>query len=259
MKSIPEKFLKFRLECDFFELVIKPFDNKFNYFFSVDIRKRSSLKELRNLLKTLILFKKSVSGLILEIEPEALPAFTFKISINEEIDDYSEPYEISEMAVYICQKFVLSEDDVSISLEDLKKYSSSIKNFYRVITFEPRKFKIDFNVNGEGYQGGVKSACVNLFSMVIGNKIIGAIIGFIGVPTSLEQGRYRLIPDELLIGSKLIAKEGELIDEIFIKSEFEKFLKQLEQKDIVPIRFQGGTNEDRLRRETGKTGTMAVM
>jgi hypothetical protein len=238
-KIIPKQYVKVKIECGFVQLVVKPFLKRIEYFFSPKFEERVPLKELRDELKVITLFKKTSGKLIIEIETENHPPFPFNLSgYSGKVDDFSGPYKISEMCMSICQRLGIPENEVSVSLRDLVKHSNSINNFYGVI-FSKELMGLQLRVDGSEFEAGAKVACLNLIYSTIGDKIVGCIISFFGELTLLDNSlyQYEIKTRKILIDSPLVVKEGEMFDQRVIESRVEKLAQQIEQKDITLIDF----------------------
>lgn len=227
--------MKLRLESELFQIVVEPFKNTAKYSFSLNGPERHSLRKFRDILKVLTIFRKSPNGMVLEIEPEAFVPLTAKISVNETIDDYSEAYEIVEMALSICNKFGISDDEILIKMDDLRDASGRIMDFYKVTHTDPKRQKVSFFIEDEKLEGE-KICCMFHFSSQIGDHYIRSMIGLKGKPNRVSEKQYVLIPDEVIIESPMIMKEFEK-NEISLNEAYEKFATKLESGGIKAIRM----------------------
>jgi len=236
-QSIPKKYIKFRIEADFFDVTFEPYNGKAKISFSIDNNTEYSLRNIKNMLKALTLFRKSKDGVIFGTEPEELPPFSIKIKINEDVADYSALYEISEEAGELCAFFELPEG-TPVSVECLLRYGKNIKGFHRIIKSDPKLFKVDFEQENLEFEGYEKVACIFLVSTPIGSHLVGCFVAFIGIPYSLETNKLALAPTDKQIGPKFVAKTDDTIDQVKIDQEFEKFSELLMKKNFFPIRIK---------------------
>jgi hypothetical protein len=227
--------MKLRLESELFQIIIEPFKNTAKYSFSLNGPERHSLRMFRDILKVLTIFKRSTSGIILEIETEALVPLTAKISVNETIEDYSEAYEIAEMAVSICNKIGIPDDEILIKMDDLRNASRRIVDFYRVTHTDPKRIKVSFVIEGEKLEGE-NICCMFHFSSQIGDHNIRCMIGLKGKPNHVGHKQYVLIPDAVIIELPMIMKEPEK-NEMSVNDAYEQFANKLESGDIKAIRM----------------------
>ena|GEM_PF-601300 len=239
-RVVPKEFARLRIEGVFFNIVWTPFKNEFKINFSLGFEKRLTLKELREILYVLNIFKNSPNGVIMEFVMENHP---FRFNINQDVNkmiDFSylsSLYNISDMSLNICQKLRVPENDISVSINDLYRHSESIKKYFQIIFGNEKIIKLIFSIDKGDYNGESKIVYLKFFKTNIGNKVVGCVIGFIGMPTFINESEYQyeLIPERLTIGPTLVAEEGEIIDNDEVNGIIEKFSEQFCKKDYFPI------------------------
>lgn len=235
-RVLPTKFGKMRLVSEFFQMVFEPFSKTIKYVFSLENKGNSSLRALRDILKVLVLLNKSSVGMILDIEPELFPPISLRISVGESMMDFSDAYKTTEAAVSICQRFNVSENDVSIDMEDLRKSSMEIDRFYHIVNSQPGTIAVTLLTDHESIQWGVKTACIIPFlSVRIGDHTIGCLIAFTGIPTWSQESKLVLVADQTTIESPLLAKADAPIQEDLISQKTNAFVEKLLQQGITPI------------------------
>lgn len=226
---------KLRLESELFQIIVEPFKNTAKYSFSLNEPERHSLRIFRDILKVLTIFRRSSSGMILEIEPETFVPLTAKISVNETIDDYSEAYEIAEMAVAICNKYGISDSEVLVRMDDLRHSSKRIMDHYRVTHTDPKKLKVSFFIEDDKLEEE-KICCMFHFSTQIGDHHVNCMLGLTGIPTHVSEKQYELIPNEVIIESPMIMKESET-SKISLNEAYDTFAIKLKSNGIKAIRM----------------------
>lgn len=232
---VSKKYFKFRLKNNFFEMVFAPFANIGTYNFSIDRWKKYSLRELRDILKCLVLFRNSET-LILTISPENHPSISGKFSVNEEIEDWSEVLDLSEKCLLICKEFELKET-TKISVNEMLSFSESINTYHMAQTCEPSSVFVEFEADIESDDQEMTVACMFVLSTVVGENSMGRLVAFIGKPSIQENNKIRLIIKEKRVGTKLIATGKTVIEEEQLTEEFNKFSAIFKNEGIHPIRL----------------------
>jgi hypothetical protein len=246
---LPDKYLKLRIESTILELIIDPFsvNSKVKYSFDIREKQRNCLNDLKNNLKILTFLKNAPHSSVLEIIDEAkqLHTISFKIGLNDEIDDLSDIYSIAEMASLICQRFSISEDDVFVTLNELIQVSQSIESFHGILYAEPKTVSIDFPLDSEEYEQESRLAYISYAMMTIGNHTIVYFWAIIGSLALVNQNQYRLVAEDIFAGNKLVAIDGEVIEQSYIERIFNDFEEELQRMGLKTIRITPANFQDR--------------
>jgi hypothetical protein len=239
-KFLPQQYIKFRIKSNFFEFIIEPFNNNVSFSFDLQSSQRSSLNELKDCLKVLTLFKKTSDPIIVEIgsDSDSSSPFSFKFNIKEDVDDFSEIYEVAEKAALICRELHILENNVIGNLDELINHSSSIDSFHNILFSDPKTIYIDFTDDAQEYQQGSRIACISSVMTMIGNHIIGCLFGVVGSLNSIDENQYRLIADEIIKGDKLVIVGEGNIDKEIVDRKFDRFEKELQKRGLATVRIQ---------------------
>jgi len=238
-KSLPEKYRNIRVKSTMFELILEPFNGELKCSFPCPDKRRNSLNELKSHLKVLTLLKKASHPLVLEVSDKAkkrTPIF-FTISVSDKRDDWSDVYNIVEMASSICEKLSISESDVLVSISELMQIKHSIENLYRILDAAPTTVPIDFAANPEEYEQGDRLACTSSVMTTIGSKTIRFFLAVVGSISLVNQAQYRLIAEDKVFRNKLVTVEGEVIEQSAIDRKFDEFEKELQRMGFATIRI----------------------
>jgi hypothetical protein len=239
-KSLPEKYRKIRVKSPMFELILEPLNGQQKYSFPYpDVRRRNSLNELKSYLKVLTLLKKASHPLVLEVSDKAKKAapFSLKISVSDEIDDWSDVYNIVEKASLICEKLSISESDVLVSISELMQSQHSIEDIYAILYADPTTVHINFAANPEEYEQGDRLACTSSVMTTIGSKTIRFFLAVVGSISLVNQAQYRLIAEDKVFRNKLVTVEGEVIEQSAIDSKFDELEKELQRMGFATIKI----------------------
>ncbi|NJL69033.1 MAG: hypothetical protein HC894_24650 [Microcoleus sp. SM1_3_4] len=238
---LPEKYLKLRIESTILELIIDPFNvnSKVKYSFDIREKQRNCLSEIKNNLKILTFLKNAPHSAVLEISDEAkkLPTISFKIGLNDEIEDLSGIYNIAEMASLICQKLSISEGDVLVTIDELIQVSQSIESFYGILYAEPKTISIDFAIDSEEDEQESRLAYISYAMVTIGNHTIVYFWAIIGSLALVNQNQYRLVTEDIFAGNELVAIDGEVIEQSYIDRIFNDFEEELQRMGLKIIRI----------------------
>ena len=201
----------------------------------LDCTTENSLKETRDILKLLTLFKKSKDGMYLEVAPTDLPTFSSKITIGEDINDWEKPYKLSEKALSICQHLDASTINLNITIEEILQYSKPIEILYELLTTNHSNLAINFGVDDDGFDLSKKTACIFMYSVVLGKTILGCFFAMLGTPEQVEDGQLRIVPENIIKGATLVAQDKQDINEDIFNQELEKFEKNIFDQGYVTL------------------------
>lgn len=234
-----EQYLKFRVKSKMFEFVIEPFNGKVKGSFDFRDNQRNYLNDLKAHLQVFTLLKSSSHPLVLEISDEAktLPPIPLKISVNDEIDDWSDIYKIADMASSICRRFSILESDVLVTIGELIRESHSIEGFHQILYADPKTVHVDFPADPKGHQQGDRLACTSSVMAVIGSHTIGCFCAIVGSLSSVNENQYRLVANEIIVGNELVAIDDNVIEQSAINENFDKFEQELQKMGLSTIRM----------------------
>ena len=230
---IPEERIKIRVESRFFEFII---ESNQNINFSIrSYTEGSSLKELKNFLQVMTILEKSSSPIIVEMKseiPTSYPILSFSLEdlpqslfdpsiFNDPAYNWSKVHELAEMAIEICRKMDIPENEVLINIEELIRSfrtSGNIQLLYQALSGNVESVNLLFSVEPPGYQQGAKAAIIFFVTFYIGNYIIGCCLALIGSLSILGE-QPSLTGEKFLRGRQFIGtdktiliKEKESID-----------------------------------------------
>ena len=234
---LPQNYKKFRVEGKFFDLIFEPYNKSGKYNFSLNGQIKITLRELRDILKILAILKASSDGIHLSIKPDGLPPLEAKISVSDEIDDWSVAYKIAEKAICICQKVSIHENNIIANLSSLLDYSDSIERFYSIIHKEKCWMKTEFTIDEDDFVNSKKTACVFLISTIIGDHIIGCYVGIIGCLELLGEKHYQMVSSEFILGRPLVNRNSEKAEQKILDNEFKIFETSLENEGLEIVRI----------------------
>lgn len=160
-----------------------------------------------------------------------------KISINDQVNHWSDVCDIAKMASLICKKFSISEEKVLVTLDELRQASNSIKSFSEILYVEPKKVHLDFPPEFKDYEQGSKCACTFSIMTDIGNHTIVCFLAIIGVPSLESTNSYTLVAESILFGNELISIDGEIIEQSVIDEKFDDFEEKLQKRELKIIRM----------------------
>ncbi|MGB3691165.1 MAG: hypothetical protein WBG70_03965 [Spirulinaceae cyanobacterium] len=249
---LAEQYFKFRVTSELIDFVVEPFQRKGKFSLSLRDEQKISLDTLKNHLKILKLLKKASHPVILEISDEAKKplSLAFDIRVNDEINDFSDVYKIIEMVLSICQRFSIVENDILVTINELRKESRAIESLYNVLHIDIKPSHIDLCKSLNADHGTVslslptdflkdqkdkRYACSLFIRAVIGNHEICCFWAIVGSLSVVSEDKYRLNPNETFVGNELISVNNQIIEQDVVDERFNEFEQELQKMGILVI------------------------
>jgi len=207
---VPNKFKKMRVEGEFFDLMFNPYTGYASYAFSFGEGVRLEVEKFRNALKLLNLLGSSGKKIFAELIFESLPKLEFEVGGSEKDFDFSDELKALDCAVNILSEFDVTEA-VDISLDEILLYGTQICQMDSMLRSSPNMFKVEFGVDGEGYDPHKKTACIFLVTTPIGSHVFGFILVLTGMVEEIEEERFRLISDDVTIERRIVSDRDSVI------------------------------------------------
>ncbi|MEZ9142062.1 MULTISPECIES: hypothetical protein [unclassified Shewanella] len=198
---VPDKLKKMRVEGEFFDLVFTPYTGAASYSFSFGEGIRMEVIKFRNAVKLLNLLTKSDKNIVVELIFDNSPKLEFGVGCNDLNLDFSRELKSLDSAVKLIANFEVT-DFIDISFDEVSRYGNQISQMEEVLTSSPNLFKVEFGINVDGYDPTNKTACIFLITTPIGSHIFGAIVVVTGYVEELEDERYRLIAEDVIVEQK---------------------------------------------------------
>lgn len=198
---IPRNLNKIRIESDSFEIIKLLNEDEAKYSFTAEENKLFPIRCLRDTMRLLKLITSSNKKINSEFCFDGYPTIEFDINCASEQFQLSEELIVLEHSMEILTNF--DARDPEISIYDLRKNKSSIENFYQLLNLQKILLKIDFSVEGVGFDVKKKIACISMVSTRIGTLSVGVILVATGQATNISDDRYQLITSEIIIERKI--------------------------------------------------------
>lgn len=208
----PDRLKKIRIEGDFFDLKFSPLVGTASYSFSFGEGVRLEVGEFRNAIKLLELLSKSEKKFIAELLFDGFPKLDFKVGCNDvDVDlDFSKELAAFDSAVKIIRYFEVS-DMVDISFEEISRFGDQIQQMELLLSSPPSAFRVDFIVDGDGYDPSKKTVYISVLAAPVGSHIFGAIMAMIGDVERNQEGKYRLNVGEVVVEQRIVSEKDEVI------------------------------------------------
>ncbi len=243
-KVVSKELRKMRIESDFFDIIYNPHTGNSSWSFSFASDIRLDIRKLRDTLKLFSLFTPSEKNLIIEMIFDGLPKTEFRPMFTDQIFDFSKELETIESAVKLLSDFDIN-NNVEISFDEVLQHQTRICQMRELIGQSPNRFRIEFKVNGKGFDTGKKIACILLTNVPIGSHILGMVIVVIGkVKEAIEQDVYRLSTEDFVIEKRISSKRGELIKNEDLVAVIETIEKKYDESHSVVTMFDKNINND---------------
>ncbi|WXG54961.1 MAG: hypothetical protein RNU03_09910 [Candidatus Sedimenticola sp. (ex Thyasira tokunagai)] len=218
---VPDNLKKMRVEGEFFDLKINPYTGAASYSFSFGEGVRLEVKKFRDAIKLLNLLGSSGKKIFAELIFEGLPKLEFGVGCSEQEFDFSDELKALDCAVKLISEFDVT-DTVDISFEEISRHETQICQMHGTLESSPNLFKVEFGVDGDGYDSGNQSACIFLVTTPIGSHIFGVILVLTGNVEEIEDDRFRLITNDVVLEKRIVSERDEVIPNEALVAAIEK-------------------------------------
>lgn len=252
-RFIPEDRVKFRVETNFFDLIIE--SDKFHYLIRLCHNEKTCISELARFLEFLSMLEEKSRSITVELEAEGLKSSPILIFSSEDfplpllevsIDGYqvstwTSITKIAKMVIELCKKFHIPEEDLFVSIEDLLNLYQylNFKVLYQAFCGNAESLILYFP-DGDKYQQHAQAASVCFAKVSIGNYTIGCCLGIVG-SLSLPGHQQELVGKRFLIGQQFITKiDDAIITKEEIKLGLNELVETLQMEEVVAIKVVEG-------------------
>lgn len=239
---VPDNLKKMRVEGDFFDLTFNPYTGYASYYFSIGEAVRLEVKQFRNAIKLLNILGSSGKKIFAEFIFESLPKLEFLVGCSKHDFDFSEELKTLDCAVDILSDFEIFES-VDISLEEISRQASQIDQMHSMTRPSQNIFKVEFGIEGDGYDPVKPTACIFLVTAPVGSHIVGAILVLTGTVEVIEDGRFRLISDGVIIEQRIVSERDTIISNEDLASAVEQIEKKYESEYSIVTMFDKSANQ----------------
>lgn len=205
-RMLPPELLKIRVEGEGFEFHLSPFTGEGQYDFSLDPGLQLPLTTLQRTLRLLFLITSSSRKVCAEFCFEDFPTFEMGVDGQSRPFEFVQELHALELASEILNGFGVQR--TSISLRDVSQAREDISRFHSVLNAERHAFKIEFGVNGAGFDSAKPVACISLTTSRIGKTLLGLILVVTGNVNRLPADKFELLARGVAIEKKLVFPDG---------------------------------------------------
>jgi hypothetical protein len=241
-QMIPDELKKMRVEGEFFDLIFNPFTGAASYSFSFGEGIRLEVTKFKNAAKLLNLLSKSDKKVVAELLFDSSPKLEFKVGCNDQSFDFSKELKALDSAVKIMADFEVN-DLVDISFDEITRYETQICQMQEVLSSSSNLFKIEFGVDGDGYDPSKQTACIFLVTTPIGSHIFGVILVITGNVKEIEDNRYRLITKDVFFEQKIVSERDESISNEDLVAAIESIEERYDNDFSVVTMFDKSANK----------------
>lgn len=241
-KMVPDELKKMRVEGDFFDLQFNPFTGAASYSFSFGEGIRLEVNKFRNAVKLLNLLSTSGKKFVAELLFDGSPKLEFGVGCNDLDFDFSRELQALDSAVKIMTDFEVN-DFVDISFDEITRYETQICQMERVLASSPILFKVEFGIDGDGYDPSKETACIFLVTTPIGSHVFGAILVITGNVEKTEGDRYRLITKDVAVEQRIVSEKDESISNEDLVAAIESIEKKYDNDFSVVTMFDKSANK----------------
>jgi len=207
---VPDELKKMRIEGEFFDLKLYPYTGAATYSFSFGEGIRLELRKFRDAIQLLNLLSSSGNKVAAELVTDELPKLEFSVGCKDQEFDFSDQLKALNSAARLLSEFDITEL-VDISFDEVTKYQTQICQLEGIFTSSPGLFRIEFGVEGGDYDSQKETICIFLITSPVGSHILGVILSVIGSVESIDSGRFRLIPKDIVVEQKIVSEKDGII------------------------------------------------
>lgn len=234
-QTVPDELKKMRVEGEFFDLKFNPYTGAASYSFSFGEGIRMEVSKFRNAVKLLSLLSKSNEIFFAELLFDDCPKLEFGVGSTDMDLDLSSELKALDSAVKIMADFEVT-DLVDISFDEISRYGTQICQIESVLASSPNLFKVEFGVNGDGYDLRKETACIFLVTTPIGSHLFGVILVLTGNVEEIEDNRYRLITKDVIVEQRIVSEKDESISNDDLVAAIESIEEQYDN-DFSVVTF----------------------
>lgn len=209
-QMVPDEHKKMRVEGEFFDLKFNPFTGAASYSFSFGEGVRLEVKKFRNAVKLLTLLSQSEKKVVAELIFDDSPKLEFRVGCNKQEFDFSRELKALNSAVKIMSDFEVT-DLVDITFDEISRYGTQICQIEGILSSPPSSFKVEFGIDGDGYDPSKETACIFLAATPIGSHTFGVILVLTGSVEEIEGHRYRLITKNVVVEQRIVSEKDQSI------------------------------------------------
>lgn len=235
-KMLPDELKKMRVEGDFFDLKFSPHTGEANYSFSFGEGIRLEVTKFRDAIRLLNLLSTSGKKVIAELIIEGLPKLEFSVGCNEQVFEFSKELKSLDSAVRIIADFDFT-DFIDISFDEVSRYGSQICQMEGILSSPSNLFKVEFGLNGDGYDPSKETAFIFLVTTPIGSHVFGVIIVLTGYVEEIENERFRLLTKNLVVEQRIVSEIDESIPDEDLLSAIETIKKRYDDNYSIVTMF----------------------
>ena len=237
---LPKEYWKLRIEGNFFDLRFNPCTGEASLSFSLGDGVSLDVESLRNAVRLLSMLHSSENQVVARLDYEDFSGIEFKASCFSQQFDLQDELRALNVAVRLKNEYDITSD-VTASLRDISKYASEISQMELVFQSSPGSCRLEFEVEGEGFDPETECACVFFLSAPVGDYVFGAFIVFFGLVELIGGRKYRLNTNYLALERKVACKSVELLSNEALIEIAEKIEKKYDAKYSVVKLFDSSS------------------
>lgn len=204
---LPKELGKMRVEGEFFDIKLNPYTGAAEYKFDEFAGEIIPISKLRDILRLLRLITSSSKKATAELALEGLPSWAFSINCLNQSFELSDEIEALDCATKILSYFDITEQ-VATTLIEISRNAEALRQFYSALNATSHQFKVEFGVNGDGYDASKQVACIIVTTVRIGKYVFGVILAITGNVFPVENDRYCLFASQVSVERKIVSNES---------------------------------------------------
>ena len=209
-RILPKELGKMRVEGEFFDIKLNPYTGAAEYKFDGLAGELLPVSKLRDILRLLHLITSSSKKATAELVFSGLQPFQFSMNCLNQPFDLSNELEALDCAMKILSYFDITKP-VETTLNEISRHAETVRQFHSVLNTKSDLFKVQFGVNGAGFDDSKQVACIIVTTARIGKYVFGVILAITGGVLPMENDLYCLLASQVSVERKIVSDENGLI------------------------------------------------
>lgn len=226
-KFLPDHMQKARIESDILDITLYPFSGESPFTFSVGNNEAFDIDTIRQTINLIEMIRTSHDPIVCEYEFDGLPKINHLERFEVGEYDYEAEKKAIESAIRLREYFDI-QSVLLITLSDIRRYSDQIRALDHAVHNERKMdYIIEYNCESD-LDSCEETVCIAITNTMIGNYVVGVIVSAKGnaEKTDAENGRYRLVTNNITVEKRIAIKSEEDID----KAQLVRAIEQVEEK-----------------------------
>lgn len=234
-RVVPKKRVKFRLETQFFEILVEPFNNTVKFKFLPEIyQSRARMSELKDFLRLLcMLGNHGTESVWMDIKVDDQPFLPGGRIFLDDIKAPKKELEIVQQALEVARIYEIDRQ-VSVSLDDLIALRRRINIFYNLVENTQEELTTTFFVD-DHLRITDTSGVILRAGLPLGDYLVYCVFGMTGRLEQIGDKQYKLISRDKCFHKRGVSVGNRQLDEDELGKLALTIEREMETEGISPV------------------------